>query len=110
MIETVQTVTDQVRPKQETGYGLTGQRKHLAVSQARRARDAMVAYESWAGAEAARRRREDILLLPRKLWHDRLVLRLYCHVCKKERWEAEYVAWYLISLQHYICPWCLTHG
>ena len=103
----MQTVTDAAAPSQSIGIGLSGQRRFLATSQAKRARRAMKEFRSFGDWKE---RRTQIAALAKKVWHGRLVFKLVCSECEKERWEGEFVCWYLVSLKRHICPWCLVRG
>ena len=65
------------------------------------------AYAKHCGAAAAAVRKAAIAALPQKMWKGRRVFRFTCWHCGGERWESEYIGWVLLSLEHYMCRWCM---
>lgn len=106
----MKTVTDELRPEQMSGAGLTGQRKSLAVRDVWSARKAITAYALDPIPGPPESRRAQILALPRKDWHGRIVFAVTCEDCGKERWVSEAVLWSVVSLEHFACQWCMLHG
>ena len=74
---------------------------------AKRADAYSCAFARYCGTTAAITRRDAVATLPQKMWKGRRVYRFCCWQCGGERWESEYVGWTLMSLDHYICRWCM---
>ena len=66
-----------------------------------------LAYARHCGDAVVATRREAIAALPQKMWKGRHVYRFVCWYCGGERWESEYIGWVLLSLEHYMCRWCM---
>lgn len=106
----MRTLTDQHHAEQADSAGMNGQRGYLARSQALRARRSMKAFCEYVGADETLARHKAIGHLHRKLWHGRLVFRMFCHECAQERWVPESICWSILSLKHFICHWCMCCG
>lgn len=106
----MKTITDILAPDQEEANDLTGQRAYLARRDYRMAHECMEEFERFRGAWAARVRRRHILNRKRKRHHGRLVFRMICAGCRKERWESEWLLWAVVDPKRYYCAWCHNNG
>lgn len=106
----MKTVTDLLHPSQREAEGLSGQAAYLARRDARMAHKAMEGFGDMLGPRMMGLRFRDILRRKQKQWNGRIVFRMICSGCGRERWESEYVCWLLMDLDNYYCAWCQQNG